>query len=128
MLTSLAIDPINHILDHKIQIREQLKFYSGRTIHVQILPIIEFSLCITTEGKLHPTDNHHKIDATLSIPSWKLPQLLISSNNASEVIKIAGSQGLGNEIINMIQQTNIEYILVHELSKIIGDIPAYRVM
>jgi ubiquinone biosynthesis protein UbiJ len=128
MLTSLATDPINHVLDHKIRIREQLKFYSGQTVRIQILPIIEFTLCITAEGKFHPTDNHHKIDATLSIPSWKLPQLLIPNNNAPGVIKVSGNQTLGNEIINFIQQVNIEYFLAHELSKIIGDIPAHRVM
>ena len=74
------------------------------------------------------TGEVHKIDATLSIPSWKLPQLLIPNNNAPGVIKVSGNQTLGNEIINFIQQVNIEYFLAHELSKIIGDIPAHRVM
>lgn len=128
MLMSLATDPINDILDHKIRIREQLKLYSGQTIHVQILPIIEFTLRITAEGRFHSTDSHHRIDATLSIPSWKLPQLLISNNNAPEVIKVSGNQVLGNEIISLIQQANIEYVLANELSKIIGDIPTHRVM
>ncbi|GKS68632.1 ubiquinone biosynthesis protein UbiJ [Nitrosomonas sp. PY1] len=128
MLTSLATDPINHVLDHKIQIREQLKCYSGRIVCVQILPIIEFTLCITEEGKFRSTGNYHKIDTTLSIPSWKLPQLLIPNNNASEIIKISGNHILGGEIITIIQQVNIEYVLAHELSKIIGDIPTHRIM
>lgn len=128
MLTSFAIDPINHFLDLEIRIREQLKLFSGQRIRIQIFPIVEFCLSISDEGKLYFISNQSEADTTLSIPSWQLPQLLLSNKLELKFIKITGNKSLGNEIINLIQQINFDHVFAQELSKIIGDILTNRVI
>ncbi len=128
MLTSLAIDSINHFLDLEIRIREQLKLFSGQRIRIQIFPIVEFYLGISDEGKLYFISNQSEADTTLSIPSWQLPQLILSNKLGLKLIKVAGNKTLGNEIINLIQQINLDHIFAQELSKIIGDILTNRVI
>lgn len=130
MLTSLAIDPINHFLDLEIRIREQLKLFSGQRIRIQIFPIVEFCLSISDEGKLYFISNQSEADTTLSIPSWQLPQLLLSNKLGLKLIKVTvtGNKSLGNEIINLTQQINFDHVFAQELSKIIGDILTNRVI
>lgn len=128
MLTSLEIDPINHFLDLEIRIREQLKLFSGQRIRIQIFPIVEFYLGISDEGKLYFIANQSEADTTLSVPSWQLPQLLLSNRLGLKLIKVAGDKLLGNEIINLIQQINLDHIFAQELSKIIGDMLTNRVI
>lgn len=128
MLTSFAIDPINHFLDLEIRIREQLKLFSGQRIRIQIFPIVEFYLGISDEGKLYFISNQSEADTTLSIPSWQLPQLLLSNKLGLKLIKITGNKSLGNEIINLIQQINFDHVFAQELSKIIGDILTNRLI
>lgn len=128
MLTSFAIDPINHFLDLEIRIREQLKLFSGQRIRIQIFPIVEFCLSISDEGKLYFISNQSEADTTLSIPSWQLPQLLLSNKLELKFIKITENKSLGNEIINLIQQINFDHVFAQELSKIIGDILTNRVI
>lgn len=128
MLTSLAIDPINHFLDLEIRIREQLKLFSGQRIRIQIFPIVEFCLSISDEGKLYFISNQSEADTTLSIPSWQLPQLLLSNKLGLKLIKVVGNKIIGNEIINLIQQINFDHVFAQELSKIIGDMLTNRVI
>jgi len=107
---------------------ESLKLFSGQTVRVQLFPVVEFNLIINDEGKLHLVHDRSEVDATLFIPAWKLPQLLMPSNRTSESVTVIGDKCLGNEILNLIKEVNAEYIFAQELSKTIGDIPTNRMI
>lgn len=128
MLTSLVVDPINHFIHQKVRVCESLKLFSGQTVRVQLFPVVEFNLVINDEGKLHLVHDRSEVDTILSIPAWKLPQLLMPSDRTSESVTIIGDKCLGNEVLNLIKEVNAEYILAQELSKTIGDISTNRMI
>ncbi|WP_295628891.1 SCP2 sterol-binding domain-containing protein [uncultured Nitrosomonas sp.] len=127
MLTTAVITPINHVLRSESWASKRLQSFSGKTICVQISPLINLKMLIDTAGELQKIDESMNVDATLTLSPLILPRLLTRELNAFAQIKTAGNPALVEELINIGKQIDFKGILEHDLSNAIGDIPAHRI-
>ncbi len=125
MLTSIAITPINHMLRGESWACRRLQSYSGKTICVQIPPLIEINLLVQASGELQNASQSEEIDTTLRLLPGILPGILAHDENAYAHIKISGDTNFANELLNISKNINLN--IEQDLSKIIGDIPAHRI-
>ena len=126
MLTSAAIAHANHLLRAENWVCDRLQMYSGKSIRIRIPPLIDLKLCFNAAGELRLIDEPVYIVATLTISPLILPGLLIQNPDAYKQIKITGDKDCAEELIAMAQQIDLTAIFTHDLSNVIGDIPAYR--
>ncbi len=127
MLTTAVTTPINHVLRSESWASKRLQYFSGKTICIQISPLINLKMLIDTAGELQKIDGPMNADATLTLSPLILPRLLVRELNAFEQIKTAGNPALVEELINIGKQIDFKGIFEHDLSNAIGDIPAHRV-
>jgi len=128
MLTSVVTTPINHVLRGESWACKRLQSFTGKTVCIRILPLVNFSLLIDAEGEIQQVNSSDMgADTTLSLSPLILPRLLARESSAFEQIKIIGNQSLADELIAIGKQINLSAIIEHDLSKAIGDIPAHRI-
>ncbi|MBY0474499.1 MAG: hypothetical protein K2Q13_05460 [Nitrosomonas sp.] len=128
MLTTVVTTPINHVLRSASWASKRLQSFSGKTICVQISPLINLKMLIDTAGELQKIDESMNADATLTLSPLILPRLLARELNAFAQIKTAGNPALVEELINIGKQIDFKGIFEHDLSNAIGDIPAHRIV
>lgn len=126
MLISAVTSPINHALRYEQWASKQLQSHAGKTVCIQILPFIGFKLLIDADGELQSAGSHISADVTLIFPPMILSGLIAREAFAFEQIKTKGDQALAGELIGILKQIDLSTIMAHDLSKIIGDIPAQR--
>lgn len=126
MLISAVITPTNHLLRNDKWTRERLCAYSGKTIRIRALPLIDLKLYINAEGEVQSIHSLSSADATLTLSPLLLPRLLTRESAAFDQIKIVGDEILANALIDIGKQIDLTTVLAHDLSKVIGDIPAHR--
>lgn len=127
MLTSIVTAPINHVLRSERWACERLQSFSGQTVCIRIPPLVNFKILIDAKGEVQQVDNSFCADTTLTLSPFILPGILAQESVAFELIKITGNQLFAEELINIGQQINLNMIIEHDLSKVIGDIPAHRI-
>lgn len=127
MLTSIAIAPINHVLRSEGWPCGRLQFFAGQTACIQIPPFVNFKILIDAKGETQQIDNSSCANTTLTLSPFILPKILARETAAFELIKISGNQSFAEELINIGKQINLNMIIKHDLSKVIGDIPAHRI-
>ncbi len=127
MLTSIAIAPINHVLRSEGWPCERLQSFTGQTACIQIPPLVNFRILINAKGEAQQIDSNFCADTTLTLSPFILPRILAGEAAAFELIKITGDQSFAEELINIGKQINLNMIIEHDLSKVIGDIPAHRI-
>lgn len=126
MLRFIVTIPINHVLRSERWPCKRLQSFTGQTACIQIPPLVTFKILIDAEGEAQQVDNDLCADTTITLPPFILPKILARKAIAFEQIKITGNQSLAEELINIGKQIDFSMILEHDLSKIIGDIPAHR--
>lgn len=127
MLTSVATTSINHVLRSERWACKRLQSFMGKTICVQIPPLVNFRMCIDPEGEVRPVDHSVGSDATLVLLPAGLPGLFSQDVAALKLINITGDKSFAEALIDIGKQINFSVIFEHDLSRIIGDIPAHRV-
>jgi ubiquinone biosynthesis protein UbiJ len=120
--------PINHVLRSEQWPCERLQSFTGQTVCIQIPPLITFKILIDAKGETQQTENHLCADTTLTLSPFILPRILAREATAFKQIRIIGNQSFAEELINIGKQINFSTIFEHDLSKIIGDIAAHRVV
>jgi ubiquinone biosynthesis protein UbiJ len=126
MLISAVITPTNHLLRNDKWTQERLRAYSGKTICIRELPLIDLKLYINAEGEVRSVNSSNGADATLTLSPLLLPRLLTRESAAFDRIKIVGDEIMAKALIDIGKQIDLATILAHDLSKVIGDIPAHR--
>ncbi len=126
MLISAVITPTNHLLRNDKWARERLCAYSGKTICIRVLPLIDLKLYINAEGEVRSVNSSNGADATLTLSPLLLPRLLTRESAAFDQIKVVGDEILAKALINICKQIDLTTVFAHNLSKVIGDIPAHR--
>lgn len=127
MLSSAAINAVNQALRHAKWARNDFRAFPGKTFCVHIPPLIELKLQITAEGDIRAANTIGRTDAVLTVPPPLLPKLLARESGAFDAVKIAGNETLGKQLISVGKQIDLTTIVTHNLSSIVGDIPAYRI-
>ncbi|PSJ16667.1 ubiquinone biosynthesis accessory factor UbiJ [Nitrosomonas supralitoralis] len=127
MLTTIVTTPINYVLRSESWASKRLQSFTGKTVCIQILPLINIKLLIDPAGELQKIDSPERADATLSLSPALLPKLLAHDLSAFAQIETIGNQALTDELLKIGKQINLKDIFEHDLSNAIGDIPAHRV-
>lgn len=127
MLASIVATPINHVLRSEGWACKRLQSFSGQTVCIQIPPLVNFKILIDTKGEVQQVDDSVSADTTLTLSPFILASILARESTALELIEISGNRSFADELIHISKQINFNMILEHDLSKAIGDIPAYRI-
>jgi len=127
MLTSVVTAPINHVLSGERWACKRLQSFTGKTVCIQVPPLVNFKMLIDAEGEVQQADNNIRADTTLIISPIILPRLLTQDTTVFELIKIIGNKSFADELIDISMHIDFSLIFEHDLSKAIGDIPAHRI-
>lgn len=126
MLSTLVITSINHVLRNEQWACKRLQSFSGQTADIQISPLINLKILINSIGEILKMNDSMETDVTIILPSLMHPNLLTREPSFEESIQVIGDQSLANTLIEIGKQLSIGRLVEHDLSKVIGDIPAHR--
>lgn len=125
MLPSIALTAFNHLLSEESWACRRLQSYAGRSVHLSILPLIDLSVVIRSDGKLalaHPANS--TADTRFIIAPGLLPRLIMHDENAFHEVKTTGDIAFANELLLIAK--NLHWDIEQDLSAIFGDVLAHR--
>lgn len=125
MFTSIAAAPINHVIHGESWACKRLQNYAGKIVRIRVLPLIDFTFTILEDGQISTMPSDTTADASISLSPAMLPLLLAKNDAVYNNIKTSGDEEITNELIDI--GKNLRWDVAQDLSKIMGDIPAYRI-
>ena len=126
MLTSIAVAPINHLIYGESWACKRLQDYAGKVVRIRVFPLIDFTFMIQEDGQISTIPTGTTIDATISFSASMLPFLLTKNDAVYNNIETSGDDDMAKELIDI--GKHLHWDAAQDLSKIIGDIPANRVV
>jgi ubiquinone biosynthesis protein UbiJ len=126
MLASLAIAPLNHLLHGESWARKRLQFCAGKTARFRLPPFIDLALTVKASGEVSTAAGNVRDDVILTVDPVLLPRLLARNEDAFRSIRISGDSAFADEILHI--GKNLSWDLEEDLSGIMGDILAHRVV
>ncbi len=126
MLTSIAIAPINHVIHGESWASKRLQSYAGKIVRIHVFPLIDFTFTIQDDGQISTIPDGTATDVSLSLPASMLPFLLTKNEDIYNNIKTSGEDAIAKELIDI--GKHLRWDVAQDLSKVIGDIPANRVV
>lgn len=126
MLASVALKPLNHILLRESWASKRLQPHAGKTVRFSILPFLCINLTVQTNGELLSAMSNVTIDANITIILGLLPRILAHDEEAYSKIKISGDTKFAEELLFI--SKNLHWGVEQDLSRIMGDILAHRVV
>ncbi len=107
--------------------REQLQPHAGKALAATVGPV-EFRLRITAEGltEMIGEGNDTPPDVTFRIPLALLPRLAQKDESAFSQVDFTGDSEFASLLSTLAR--NIEWDIEEDLSKIVGDIAAHRII
>ncbi len=124
MLTSIAINSINHVLQRHGWAKKRLQLLAGKVAHVEIDPVLAFSFVVDDQGAVQHADEQSSTDTRITVDLSTLPKILCSDENLYRYLKVSGNHDFATELVKIVQ--NIDFDVAQDLSHFIGDIPAHR--
>ncbi len=117
---------LNHMLAGAGWARERLVVHSGRILRLSAPPA-DFLVSITPEGLLAEAPEDARPDVTLSVPLAETPRFLAGdASRAMNAVRIEGSAELADAFGFVLR--NLRWDVEEDLSRVIGDIPAHRLV
>lgn len=126
MLTSIAVAPINHLIYGESWACKRLQNYAGKVVRIRMLPLIDFTFMIQEDGQISTIPTGATIDTSISLSASILPFLLTKNDDVFSNIETSGDDAIAKELIDI--GKHLRWDAAQDLSKIIGDIPANRVV
>ncbi len=126
MLTSIAVAPINHVIQGESWACKRLQNYAGKIVRIHLFPLIDFTFTIQDDGQISTMPNGTTTDASISLSAGMLPFLLTKNDAVYNNIKTSGNDAVAKELIDI--GKHLHWDFAQDFSKIIGDIPANRVV
>ncbi|MFV1922094.1 MAG: SCP2 domain-containing protein [Methylotenera sp.] len=124
MLKPIASQLLQHITDQNNWSRKHLMPFAGKVLQFNLVPI-STKLIILEDGSL-ATPDHAVADAIIHISPSLAIRLMAKDESAKMLIKIDGDSHLATEITKVLQ--HMRWDIEDDLSKIVGDIPANKIM
>jgi len=126
MLATFALAPLNHLLRSESWASKRLRPYAGKTVRFCILPFLDINLTVHASGELLAAMSCATIDTTITLDLGLLPRLLAHDEEAYRKISISGDSAFAEELLRI--SKNLHWDMEQDLSGIIGDILAHRVV
>lgn len=126
MFTSIAAAPINHVIHGESWACKRLQNYAGKIVRIRVLPLVDFTFTILEDGQISTMPSDTTADASITLSPAMLPLFLAKNDAVYNNIKTSGDKEFTNELIDI--GKNLHWDVAQDLSKIMGDIPAYRIV
>ena len=126
MLASVALRPFNHILLRESWASKRLQLHAGKTVRFSISPFLDINLTVQDNGELSSAMSDVTIDTSITIILGLLPRMLAHDEEAYSKIKISGDTEFAEELLFI--SKNLHWDVEQDLSRIMGDILAHRVV
>lgn len=126
MLASVAVAPLNHLLQGESWARRRLQDCAGKTARFRLPPLIDLALTVQAGGEVSAAASHSSCDAIFTLDHALFLRLLANDAEAYREIRISGDSAFADEILHI--GKNLRWDVEEDLSKVIGDILAHRVV
>lgn len=124
MFKSLATSLLQHLIAQNSWANAMLEPFAGKSVQINIPPA-STALVILENGSLAIAGETNIADATVTIPPSLLLRLIAKDEAAKLQINISGDTHLATELAKVF--THIRWDYEDDLSKLVGDAPAYTV-
>ena len=125
LLPHPATRAVNHVLRSAPLAMERLRRHAGRTASFQVGPVT-LAFTVQTTGEVTAALPHVPRDLTVRISPFLLPRLAAREDAAFREIDMQGDMELAQEISFLAR--NLTWDVEEDLSKVVGDIAAHRIV
>lgn len=125
MLKPLISQLLQHITNQNNWSRKHLIPFAGKVLQFNVVPI-KVKFIILEDGSLGVPADHAIADAIVHIPPSLAIRLMANDDAAKMQIKIDGDTHLASEVSKVLQ--HMRWDIEDDLSKVVGDIPANKVI
>ena len=125
MLKPLISQLLQHITNQNNWSRKHLIPFAGNVLQFNFVPI-KVKFIILEDGSLGVPPDHAIADAIIHIPPSLAIRLMANDDSAKMQIKIDGDTHLASEVSKVLQ--HMRWDIEDDLSKVVGDIPANKVI
>lgn len=126
MLASVAIAPLNHVLQGESWARRRLQAFAGKTARFRLPPFIDLALTVQAGGEVSAAASNSPCDAIITLDPPLFLRLLADNAGAYNQIRISGDSAFADEILQI--GKNLRWDVEEDLSRLIGDILARRMV
>ena len=120
-----AAAAVNHVLRSAPLARERLARHAGRTVAFRIGPL-EPAFTIQTTGEVTPALRDAPRDLDVRISPFLLPRLMAREESAWRDVEMTGDMELAQEVSFIAR--NVSWDVEEDLSRVVGDIAAHRIV
>lgn len=124
MFKPLATSLLQHLIAQNSWANAMLQPFAGKSVQINIPPA-STALVILENGSLAIAGETNIANATVTIPPSLLLRLMAKDEAAKLQINITGNTHLATELAKVF--THIRWDYEDDLSKLVGDVPAYKV-
>ncbi len=123
-MTSLAAF-INHVLGQNGQARERLRKHAGKTVRIDASPVV-LTVGITAAGGVEAVPAAEHANVSFRVSAAQLPLMLADPEGALKSVQLAGDAEFAQLIASLLRE--VRWDAEEDLSRLVGDVPAYRLM
>ena len=116
---------INHVLGQHPWARDKLKVHAGRVVRADVAPQ-QLALRIGAAGDVEDAALTEPAQVTLTLNVLRLPLMLADPEAALRDVRIEGDAELAQLIGQLVRE--LKWDAEEDLSKVVGDVPAFRLM
>jgi ubiquinone biosynthesis protein UbiJ len=124
MFKSISTRVLQHLITQNSWANEILQPFAGKSVLFNIA-LFNTTLVILENGSLAIAGEANIPDANVTIPPSLLLRLLAKDETARMQIDIEGDTHLAAELAKVL--TNMRWDYEEDLSKVVGDVPAYKI-
>ena len=128
-MSTLFPDPVtsglNHVLRSAPLALERLRPHAGRTVAFHVGPLT-FAFTVQTTGEVTSARADIPRDLSVRISPFLLPRLAAHEEAAYREIEMTGDMELAQEVSFLAR--NLTWDVEEDLARVIGDIPAHRIV
>lgn len=124
MFKAISTRVLQHLIAQNTWAHEILQPFAGQSVQLNIA-LVHTTLVILENGSLAIAGETNTADARVTISPGLLLRLLAKDETARLQIEIEGDTHLAAELAKVL--TNMRWDYEEDLSKVIGDVPAYKI-
>ena len=116
---------INHLLSQHSWARDQLMAHAGKSVRIDAVPLV-ITLLVTASGEVEAIPESGKNDVAFKLSLAQLPLMLADPERALKSVHLEGDAEFAQTLGMLMRE--VRWDAEEDLSRVIGDVPAYRAM
>ena len=116
---------LNHLLSQHSWARDKLMAHAGKSVRVEAIPFV-FTLVVTPSGTVETIADPGQTDVAFKLSVVQLPLMLADPDRALKSVHLEGDAEFAQTLGMLMRE--VRWDAEEDLSRVIGDVPAYRAM